>query len=208
MSLATVASLRQHPPMSPLCSCHRDSLCCQWDREKIAVLPRMNWRFWRMVCCHGWSASAHRSSRLCLATWVPKVGVDTGQLGHEDPLLLVIIDQPSTCRRPPARAVCSPALLALIWSDFICTNRFSSSGACGWMDPAVLIFLLYMMIAHELVCGWMQYRRQSAKPRKRAAGPLLRSRCVRACACGCLRVCARDCDLGLVLIRSRTPGCR
>ncbi|KAG5272941.1 hypothetical protein AALO_G00170970 [Alosa alosa] len=37
------------------------------------------------------------------------------------------------------------------------------------MDPAVLIFLLYVMIAHELVCGWMQYRREAAKPRKRAA---------------------------------------
>ncbi|KAK5851734.1 hypothetical protein PBY51_023263 [Eleginops maclovinus] len=43
------------------------------------------------------------------------------------------------------------------------------------MDPAVLIFLLYVMIAHELFCGWMQYRRLSSKPRKPAAGPLLRS---------------------------------
>ncbi|CAL8341202.1 unnamed protein product [Arctogadus glacialis] len=40
------------------------------------------------------------------------------------------------------------------------------------MDPAVLIFLLYVMIAHELVCGLMQYRRQSAKPRGRS-GPML-----------------------------------
>ncbi|KAG9266243.1 hypothetical protein AMEX_G20767 [Astyanax mexicanus] len=36
------------------------------------------------------------------------------------------------------------------------------------MDPAVLIFLLYVMIAHELVCGLVQYRRQAARPRKRA----------------------------------------
>uniref|UniRef100_A0A1A8SCA9 Uncharacterized protein n=1 Tax=Nothobranchius rachovii TaxID=451742 RepID=A0A1A8SCA9_9TELE len=43
------------------------------------------------------------------------------------------------------------------------------------MDPAVLIFLLYVMIAHELVCGLMHHRRQSDKPRRRAAGPLLRS---------------------------------
>ncbi|TDH01847.1 hypothetical protein EPR50_G00166850 [Perca flavescens] len=43
------------------------------------------------------------------------------------------------------------------------------------MDPAVLIFLLYVMIAHELVCGLVQYRKLSAKPRKRAAGPLLRT---------------------------------
>ncbi|KAF4098730.1 hypothetical protein G5714_020760 [Onychostoma macrolepis] len=35
------------------------------------------------------------------------------------------------------------------------------------MDPGVLIFLLYLMIAHELVCGLMQYRRQAAKPHKR-----------------------------------------
>lgn len=47
------------------------------------------------------------------------------------------------------------------------------------MDPAVLIFLLYVMIAHELFCGWMHYRRQRTKYRK-AAGPVLRSRCVRA----------------------------
>ncbi|TNN41870.1 Glutamine synthetase [Liparis tanakae] len=44
------------------------------------------------------------------------------------------------------------------------------------MDPAVLIFLLYGMIAHELLCGWMQYRRQSGAPPRRTAGPLLRSR--------------------------------
>ncbi|KAI7795910.1 putative apical endosomal glycoprotein [Triplophysa rosa] len=35
------------------------------------------------------------------------------------------------------------------------------------MEPGVLIFLLYLMIAHELVCGLMQYRRQAAKPHKR-----------------------------------------
>ncbi|KAF6715376.1 hypothetical protein FQA47_014227 [Oryzias melastigma] len=40
------------------------------------------------------------------------------------------------------------------------------------MDPAVLIFLLYVMIAHELVCGFMQRRRS----RERASAPLLRSR--------------------------------
>ncbi|KAL6097184.1 uncharacterized protein ACO6RY_06333 [Pungitius sinensis] len=43
------------------------------------------------------------------------------------------------------------------------------------MDPAVLIFLLYVMIAHDLLCGWMQYRRESAEPRGRAARPLRRS---------------------------------
>lgn len=48
------------------------------------------------------------------------------------------------------------------------------------MDPAVLIFLLYVMIAHELFCGWMHYRRQRNKSRK-AAGPMLRSRCVWMC---------------------------
>jgi len=37
----------------------------------------------------------------------------------------------------------------------------------GRMDAGVLIFLLYVMIAHELVCGLMQYRRQAAKPHKR-----------------------------------------
>ncbi|KAJ8285678.1 hypothetical protein GJAV_G00029680 [Gymnothorax javanicus] len=35
------------------------------------------------------------------------------------------------------------------------------------MDPTILIVLLYIMIAHELVCGWIQYRREAAKPRKR-----------------------------------------
>ncbi|KAK7131350.1 hypothetical protein R3I94_016477 [Phoxinus phoxinus] len=38
------------------------------------------------------------------------------------------------------------------------------------MDPGVLIFLLYVMIAHELVCGLMQYMRQAAKPNKRLMG--------------------------------------
>ncbi|KAM9820210.1 apical endosomal glycoprotein [Neosynchiropus ocellatus] len=42
------------------------------------------------------------------------------------------------------------------------------------MDPSVLILLLYMMILHELVSGWMHYQRQRGKPR-RLAGPLLRS---------------------------------
>ncbi|KAK2827612.1 hypothetical protein Q7C36_018538 [Tachysurus vachellii] len=37
------------------------------------------------------------------------------------------------------------------------------------MDPAVLIFLLYLMIAHDLVCGLIQYKAQAAKPHKRAA---------------------------------------
>ncbi|TRY88571.1 hypothetical protein DNTS_034545 [Danionella cerebrum] len=35
------------------------------------------------------------------------------------------------------------------------------------MEPGMLILLLYVMIAHELLCGLMQYRRQAAKPRKR-----------------------------------------
>lgn len=168
-------------------------LLSQWlssvvtETEKNHRFTRMNWWVWRMLCCHGWRGSAHRSGSLCLATWALKVGVDAGQLGHEDPSpplrhhqqLSVIVHQTAvTC------AACSPVLFSLIWSVFICTSRFSSSGACSWMDPAVLIFLLYMMIAHELVCGWMQYRRQSAKPRKRAAGPLLRSRWV----CACVRV--------------------
>ncbi|KAL4623295.1 hypothetical protein GN956_G19149 [Arapaima gigas] len=37
------------------------------------------------------------------------------------------------------------------------------------MDPAVLIFLLYIMIVHELVCGWIAYQREAAKPRKRTS---------------------------------------
>ncbi|XP_078282063.1 uncharacterized protein LOC144608309 [Rhinoraja longicauda] len=36
------------------------------------------------------------------------------------------------------------------------------------MEPGVLIFLLYVMIIHELVCGWMEYKRQAAKPKKQA----------------------------------------
>ena len=48
---------------------------------------------------------------------------------------------------------------------------------CVRMDPAVLIFLLYVMIAHELVCGLMQYRRQSARPPARS-GPKLCTRWV------------------------------
>ncbi|KAK7896129.1 hypothetical protein WMY93_021454 [Mugilogobius chulae] len=43
------------------------------------------------------------------------------------------------------------------------------------MDPGVLIFLLYVMIAHELVCGWMQYRKQNGRARART-GPPPRSR--------------------------------
>ncbi|XP_059850480.1 uncharacterized protein LOC132407666 isoform X4 [Hypanus sabinus] len=36
------------------------------------------------------------------------------------------------------------------------------------MEPGVLIFLLYVMIIHELVCGWIEYKRQAAKPKKPA----------------------------------------
>ncbi|CAI5794353.1 Hypothetical predicted protein [Podarcis lilfordi] len=39
------------------------------------------------------------------------------------------------------------------------------------MDPAILIFLLYLMIIHELVSGWMEYQKQATKPKKQA-GPL------------------------------------
>uniref|UniRef100_A0AAV2IWI8 Secreted protein n=1 Tax=Knipowitschia caucasica TaxID=637954 RepID=A0AAV2IWI8_KNICA len=39
------------------------------------------------------------------------------------------------------------------------------------MDPAVLIFLLYVMIAHELVSGWVQHRKQSGKTRPRTGAP-------------------------------------
>ncbi|KAJ6654563.1 hypothetical protein lerEdw1_006716 [Lerista edwardsae] len=34
------------------------------------------------------------------------------------------------------------------------------------MDPAILIFLLYLMILHELVSGWMEYQKQATKPKK------------------------------------------
>lgn len=39
------------------------------------------------------------------------------------------------------------------------------------MDPRILIFLLYVMILHELVSGWMEYQKQMAKPKKQA-GPV------------------------------------
>lgn len=43
------------------------------------------------------------------------------------------------------------------------------------MDPRILIFLLYVMILHELVSGWMEYQKQMAKPKKQA-GPVWSSR--------------------------------
>ncbi|XP_015276636.1 PREDICTED: P2Y purinoceptor 2-like [Gekko japonicus] len=43
------------------------------------------------------------------------------------------------------------------------------------MDPAILIFLLYLMILHELVSGWMEYKKQVTKPKKKS-GPLWSSR--------------------------------
>ncbi|XP_053137586.1 uncharacterized protein LOC128338750 [Hemicordylus capensis] len=43
------------------------------------------------------------------------------------------------------------------------------------MDPAILIFLLYLMILHELVSGWMEYQKQATKPKK-PPGPLWSSR--------------------------------
>ncbi|KAG7476847.1 hypothetical protein MATL_G00087160 [Megalops atlanticus] len=55
------------------------------------------------------------------------------------------------------------------------------------MDPAVLIFLLYVMIAHELVCGWMQYRSQAAKPRQHA-GPMWTASSSASVCRGSLRV--------------------
>ncbi|CAM4567992.1 unnamed protein product [Caretta caretta] len=39
------------------------------------------------------------------------------------------------------------------------------------MDPRILIFLLYVMILHELVSGWMEYQKQVTKPKKQA-GPV------------------------------------
>lgn len=47
------------------------------------------------------------------------------------------------------------------------------------MDPRILIFLLYVMILHELVSGWMEYQKQIAKPKKQA-GPVWSSRWVNA----------------------------
>lgn len=43
------------------------------------------------------------------------------------------------------------------------------------MDPRILIFLLYVMILHELVSGWMEYQKQIAKPKKQT-GPVWSSR--------------------------------
>lgn len=39
------------------------------------------------------------------------------------------------------------------------------------MDPAVLIFLLYLTIIHELVSGWMEYQKQATKPKKQSGPP-------------------------------------
>ncbi|RMB93518.1 hypothetical protein DUI87_30216 [Hirundo rustica rustica] len=47
------------------------------------------------------------------------------------------------------------------------------------MDPRILIFLLYVMILHELVSGWMEYQKQMAKPKKQA-GPVWSSGCAPA----------------------------
>lgn len=83
MPLATVASLRQHPPRSPLCSCHRGFQMLPVRRtETTASLGCSEW-FWRMLCYHGCNPRDHCGSRSCLAIWVPKVG--TGQLGHQPP---------------------------------------------------------------------------------------------------------------------------
>ena len=46
------------------------------------------------------------------------------------------------------------------------------------MDPAILIFLLYLMIIHELVSGWMEYQKQATKPKKQAR-PLWSARYVK-----------------------------
>lgn len=88
-----------------------------------------------MLCCHGWSACAHLCSRLCLATRVPEVGLDTWQLGHEGPLLIFLILIIITITVPPPAQGCNPAPSAArccsfsSGSFFICTARFSSSGA-------------------------------------------------------------------------------
>ncbi|KAH1179205.1 hypothetical protein KIL84_021788 [Mauremys mutica] len=39
------------------------------------------------------------------------------------------------------------------------------------MDPRILIFLLYVVILHELVSGWMEYQKQVTKPKKQV-GPV------------------------------------
>ncbi|KAJ1145732.1 hypothetical protein NDU88_012016 [Pleurodeles waltl] len=44
------------------------------------------------------------------------------------------------------------------------------------IDPAILVFLLYVVILQELVSGWMEYKRQASKPKKQA-GPVWSSRC-------------------------------
>lgn len=103
------------------------SVVRETEERKTSIFSRMNWWSWRTVWCHGWS-----SSRLCLATWVPKVGVDTGQPGHEDPLLLIvtiIIDHPFSTRI--RSYVCSPVLSELIWTVYICTG----SDPAEWIPP-------------------------------------------------------------------------
>ncbi|MGH0175664.1 UNVERIFIED_CONTAM: hypothetical protein FKN15_071082 [Acipenser sinensis] len=48
------------------------------------------------------------------------------------------------------------------------------------MDPAFLIFLLYVMIIHDLVCGLMEHQRQATKPKKQP-GPVWTSGTRRCC---------------------------
>ncbi|KAK6470968.1 hypothetical protein HHUSO_G30489 [Huso huso] len=54
------------------------------------------------------------------------------------------------------------------------------------MDPGFLIFLLYVMIIHELVCGLMEHQRQATKPKKQP-GPVWTSGYRRSAIRGTLR---------------------
>lgn len=106
-----------------------------------------------------------------------------------------------TCGRPPQHCTKIVRRIPLLALHHPPSCRWPADPLCSFspgparlnhrvlllrMDPAVLIFLLYVMIAHELFCGWMHYRRQRNKSRK-AAGPVLRSRFV----CMCVRARAR-----------------
>lgn len=170
MSLATVASLRQHPPMSPVS-------CCQWDREK--KIPRS-------------AADQLVNLEYCVLSWVARerpshqkpVSRDLGALswsGHRTTWARVPSPphhhhQWSSCRRPPATAVC----------------RFSPS-PCG-PHPAARVRLNGSCRTHISSVRDDRARgglRLDALPQTESKAPQTSCRtsaALKVCACVCVRV--------------------
>ena len=147
LSLATVASLRQHPPVSPLSCCHRGSRLLSGRRAE-------NSRFHagaRIIFggCRGVMGGVRAITAAAVRVSRPeRLKLDAEQLGHEDPLLLILItililliatDHHASCSRPPARS-CAPLHLDrfgffCFFFSFAPPGSHPAARAAEWIPP-------------------------------------------------------------------------